>query len=344
MSVDGRSIGIALYTGSVCHFSDRRIHVHGETQKPIEVLFRDVLYGFKHSQQRPFDEICIILETPWITEVQSHVTEKRQTSFEVSQNIINNLIYKDAHSARDTTTYTHSMPYIIEQIALNGYIYPDPYGKITNQIEVAITKFAADQSMLAFIEKSVTEFWNKTPITFKAGPVFIFTISKKLKAETDMYISLGSTDTVIRLYSRGIVSEKINVPFGFQNILESLGSKWNTSSPETTHWIELFLDKTLNDAETNRIKEDIRTAVLPYIESFTKAGGNKATFLLERPITLFGAEKTWNRLFKHLLKERYFGELFPNIDATPVIDIASKLKDLQGDRLIATYARENELA
>lgn len=344
LSIDGRSVGIALYTDNICHFSDRRIHIHGENQKPIEYLLKDILYAFKHSSHnKAFDEIIVIMETPWVKEVSLNLKEKRTAPFEINQNIIEKIINKDTDSKELDLVYNHNIASIVEQVTLNGYAYPNPLGKLSNQLEIYLTKYMADKTMIDFINKEISEFWNKTPITYKAGSLFIYDIGKKLKASNDMYVTLGANDTIIHLYSMGRVSEKITIPWGLQNMLKILGAKWNTASSETFHWLDLFLNKTLNETEQARIEGDIRTAILPYIESLNIANNNKVTFLIERQITIFGAEEIWNKLFIFLLQGRFFGGLFPNIDRVKIIDIANNLKDLKGDRLIATYVRMNEL-
>ncbi|OGI78143.1 hypothetical protein A3C57_00535 [Candidatus Nomurabacteria bacterium RIFCSPHIGHO2_02_FULL_33_12] len=339
LSIDGCSIGLSLYTNNICNFSDRRIHVMYEDNIPIEALLKDILYGFKYSYPKPFDQIFVILESPWIIEKSLDIKEKRMTPFVINQEIINNLINKQEENNK-TTFY--DLPYVVERVALNGYVYPDPIGKITKEIEISITKFSADKEIIEFLNKEIKEFWNKTKIIYLSGPLLISNIGKNLIATNDIFVNLNSTNTVLHLYSTGVVNGNIIISFGLQHILQGLNNKWKTTNEESLNWIDLFLNKTLNEAELSRITADLRLVIAPYIDSFTKKDF-KTNFIIERPINILGGNVIWNKLFTYLLKEKYFGELFPHIDTTVIKDISDGLNDLKGDRLIAIYARSDEL-
>jgi hypothetical protein len=339
LSIDGCSIGLSLYTNNICSFSDRRIHVHGEDNIPIEGLLKDILYGFKYSYPKPFHQIFVILESPWIIEKSLDIKEKRMTPFVINQEIINNLINKQEENNK-TTFY--DLPYVVERVALNGYVYPDPVGKITKEIEISITKFSADKEIIEFLDNEIKQFWNKTKITYLSGPLLISNIGKNLMATNDIFVNLNSTNTVIHLYSTGVIKSNIIIPIGFQHILQGLNNKWKTTNEESINWIDLFLNKTLNEQELTRITGDLRYIVSIYIDSFANSE-IKTNFIIERPINILGGNVIWNKLFTYLLKEKFFGEIFPHIDTTVIKDIADNLNDLKGDRLIAIYARSDEL-
>ncbi len=333
IAIDGRSIGIAFYIGTDCVYGERRIHILGESERPIEVLFKDIIFAFKHTIPNKIDEIIVILESPWVKELQSSIKEKRLRPFQIEDKTIERIIQKDK-SMNKQGGFSKELGYSIENVKLNGYTYKDPIGKITEEIEILITRFWGDEDIINLVDKILKDFWNRTKIKYTSGGKYIFKIGKKLNVANDMYISLGSTDTTIRIYSQGVVSQKILIPFGFQNVLQNLGALWKTMSTETKNWIDLFIENNLSSKESKRIENDIVSAVISYYHLMNDAGNSLA---LERPITIFGADKTWNKLFIYLLKHKYFGEIFPHIDTTNIIDITSEVTDKEVDALIGSY-------
>lgn len=342
ISIDGRSIGISFYTGFICDYSDRRIHIAGETVRPLESLFTDILYGFKHENKKPIDNIYVVLENPWVKEIYTTIKEKRQKPFEVTNTIINDLVNKDIKN-NTTTANDVALSYAIEHIKLNGYSYDEPVGKISEEIEISLTKFYGDKEIIEITHKTINEFWNKTKITYVSGPEYLFKIGKNLCALNDMFVMLGSTDTTIRLYSQCVITEKIVIPYGYQNLLQKLNLKWGTISSETVNWLNMFINNSLDEKEKLRIESDLREAIIEYIDLFNKANYRKTSFVLERPITIFGADDTWNKLLIYMLKNKYFGEIFPHIDNSNIVNISDKIRDLKGDLLIGVYFRMNTL-
>ncbi len=338
VSLDGRSIGIAFYTGKECTYSERRIHVTGETDRPIEELFKDIILAFKNKNTSKLDEIIVLLESPWVREISSTIKDKRSKAFEIRANTVSDIIKKDNNSKAKDPDFGQDLGYSVECVKLNGYTYSDPIGKETEEIEIAITRFLGDKDIIELVNSMVVEFWNKTKITYQSGANFIMQIAKEKKVKNDMYISLGATDTCIRIYSQGIVNKKIIIPFGFQNILEKLDSIWNTESGETKHWIELFITKSLKEDELKRIDGDIRDVISRLVTLLLNAEKNGALLSLERPIKIYGGDKSWSDFFIFLLKNKYFGEVFPHIESTQITELSSELKDIKGDSLIALYS------
>ncbi len=342
ISIDGRSIGISFYTGFICDYSDRRIHIAGESVRPIEALFTDILYGFKHENKKPIDNIYVILENPWVKEVYTTIKDRRLKPFVVTESTISDLINKDIKNNQNDNKNV-GLSYAVEHIKLNGYSYDEPVGKISEEIEISLTKFYGDKEIIDTTQKIVNDFWNKTKISYVTGPEYLFKIGKNLCALNDMFIMLGSTDTTIRLYSQCIVTEKIIIPYGYQNLLQKLNQKWSTASTDTANWLNLFLKNSLDEKEKNRIESDLKEAILDYIDLFNKANYQKTSFILERPITVFGADDNWNKLLIYMLKNKYFGEIFPHIENSNIVNITDKIRDLKGDLLIGVYFRMNTL-
>jgi hypothetical protein len=334
ISIDGRSIGLAFYTGKHCHYSERRIHISGETVKPIETLFKDIFYAFKHTNNKIIDEIIIILESPWVKEKNITIKESRQKAFQITEKTINEIINKNKKVEQNKDP---ELGLVVENVKLNGYKYENPIGKITEEIEIAVTHFHGDPEIISFFEESIKNFWGKTKITFMAGAEYIFNIAKENKVQNDMYMYLGTTDILMRLYSQGIVNKKITIPFGFQHLLERLNNTWSTNSTETKHWLELFISDSLNEDEKKRIEGDIRSTILAMVNLFNNSNKEGSPLSLERPISIYGGDKIWNDVFFYLLKNKYFGSIFPNIENTEIKPLESKIKDIKGDTLIAIY-------
>ncbi len=338
VSLDGRSIGIAFYIGPECYYSERRIHVTGETDRPIEELFKDIILAFKNKNTTKIDEIIILLESPWVREISTTIKEKRSKSFEIKPNTVSEIIKKDSITNVKDPDFGQDLGYSVECIKLNGYTYTDPIGKETEEIEISITKFLGDKDIIELVNGMIVEFWNKTKITYLSGANFIMQIAKEKNVKNDMYISLGATDTCIRIYSQGIVNKKIIIPFGFQNVLEKLDNVWKTESAETKHWIELFIAKSLKDDEQSRIDKDVREIISKLVNLMLNAEKNGALLSLDRPIKIYGGDKSWSEFFMFLLKNKYFGEVFPHIENIQVTELSKELPNIKGDALIALYA------
>lgn len=337
VSIDGASIGVALYQSGTCLYSDRRIHIEGETLRPIKELLRDAFYALKHQNAKIVTEVTVILESPWVKEISVSAKEKRQRPFQVTEKLVEELITKDGKTPEDPN-FGVPLGYILENIKLNGYAYSEPVGKITDEIEIIFTKFFGDTDIVKIIDDTIKIFWNRSHIRYLSGAESVFRIGKELGATNDMYISLGSTDTVLRLYSQGMIMEKVTIPFGFQHFLKNLSLAWNTTSKEAIHWVDLFLDKSLSQPEMQRIETDIRAAAKELFEDFDSASKKTATISLERPISILGGDETWNKLMGTMLKEKYFGPIFPHIENTPVYNLCQKIPNANGDKLIALCA------
>ena len=337
ISIDGRSIGIGFYTGTVCHYSERRIHISGESVKPIETLFKDIFYAFKNANTKPIDEIIVILESPWIKEKSTTIKYAREKPWLITANTVTEVIKKNKDLEKNTSP---ELGFIVESIKLNGYTYQNPIGKITEEIEISITSFNGDIEIISFFEESIKNFWNKTKITFKSGSEYILKSAKERNIQNDMYIYLGSTDTLMYIYSQGVVNRKVTVPFGFQHILNHLNKTWSTNSNETKHWIELFINENLEPTEQKKVDADIRNSLLDFINLLSNASQEVIRLSLERPITCYSSDVIWKNLFIYMLKNKYFGDVFPNIEHTIIQDLGETINNYQGDFLIALYVNE----
>lgn len=342
LSVDASSIGIALYNNKDCVYSDRRIHIQNQEIKPMETLFKDMLYAFKHNQNKKFSEIKVILEYPWVNEVPLCIKETKNKPFTVTEKFIEEIIKKEK-IPKDGLNLTYDLSESIESVTLNGYLYKDPIGKITKDIQICMTKFFADEKMMHFINQNLKDFWDKTPISYMAGGQLIYQISKKLDVKNDIYITLGTTNTNIKTYSQGEIDERILISFGFQEIVQNLIKKWNKSPMEINQWIDLLVNKNLNPKDQIKIEDDIKESLLLYINNFDKIAQTKLTFAIQRPIFIVGPEYSWNLLFIYALKEKYFAHIFPHIENTKIYNLTDKISNIKGDPLIALYARHDEI-
>jgi hypothetical protein len=330
LSIDMRSIGIAFYSNDQCLFYDRKFYLNNQTIKPIEFLFKESLFEFKKNNNFILDEICVILEYPWVKESHSHIKETRLQEFVVTKSFLNSLINKDF---ANTKNYNH--PYIIEKVLLDGSIYKEPLNKTAKEIQIYLTKFIEDSEFTLFIKNTIEDIWNKTKIVFTFGGEFIINHSLNQIKTNDVYITLGSFDTGIKLYQANTIHSSVMIPFGFCNVLEDLGQKWNTDSFSTISWINLFLKEKLNPDETLRIKNDINYAFLPFLNSLnTIEIFNSDIPQAKRPIKIFGLHKVWNDLFLYLLNT-YVDKKHLNIKNTDIINE-------HGDRLVDFYIKEDK--
>lgn len=329
LSIDAQSIGIAFLTGDKIIFNDRKFYLNNEYFKPIEVLFKETLLKFKNKHNFLLDEICVILEYPWVNEQHIHLKEKRLNKFVVTKNFINSFINKEFSRSQNPNS-----SFIIEKFLLDGHIYKNPIGVSTNEIQIYLTKFIEDADFALFIKNSIQNIWNKTKITFTFGGSFIMNYSLESQKTNDIYIVLGSADTSIKFYGANTLNTSVVVPFGFCNILEDLGNKWETSYYSTISWINLFLDNELNSNETQRIKNDIHNAFKPFLLNLEKIEiFDPSIPRADRPVKIFGIHNVWSKLFLYLLDE-YINKKHLNIKNTDIING-------YGDRLIDFYIKED---
>ena len=342
ISIDGRSIAVSFYSNNKNIYHDRRIHINGETIKPIEILFEDIIYAFKHEIKNPISKIEVIFESPWVKEASSIIKDTRQKPWEVTKESIDELVSKDNQKNNENNNFVLSS-FVVEGVKLNGYVYNDPIGKITEQIEVSTTKFFIDKSILDIIKSLVTKFWDKTEIVFHSGNEYLNTISQKIELKNEMIIKLNSTDTQIMIYSGQIVNERIYIPFGFQNFLKNFDSVLNKSSAESMNWINSFLSKKLSVDEEKNIVDKIRQSITPMLDLYIKVNQTKSIFAIERQIYIIGPERFWNKLFIYLLKEKYFGEIFPHIENVAITEFNDVYSNLEGDNLIDMYISTDKI-
>lgn len=341
VSVDGRSIAVGFYTGNVCHYSERRIQIAGETKRPIEILFKDILFAFKHVNTRKIDEIQVILDIPWVKEIPTSVKEKRLKPFVVADKVIQDLIKKETDSKKNTLDKNDAfLGFYIENIKLNGYTYKEYTGKITDEIEVFLTRFSGEKEIMDLIESSIKSFWNKTHISFITSSELLFKKSLELNPVNDIFVHLGSTHTNFRIYSESVLSKSININFGFQNIVQKLDEIWKTDSAESKHWISLLINKELNNEEETRISNDIQKCLLEMRQCMEDVIKSGVMLSLERPMHVSGIDNIWANLFSYAFKHKFFGEIFPHTETT-IVDILNKEdKDSKGDSLIALYVEQ----
>ncbi len=340
VSVDGRSIGVGFYTGNVCHYSERRIQVAGETTRPIEILFKDILYAFKHVNTRTIDRIEVILENPWVKEISYSIKDKRLRPFVVTDKTINELIKKDSSKNKQDIADAVDLGYFLESVKLNGYNYKDYLNKITDEIELHVTRFYGDKATIDIVDSGIKSFWNKTKISFTTGNEFLFKIASQNNLTNEMYVSLGSTHFSMRIYSQGIVNKSSSVAFGFQNIIQKLGEIWQTNSTETKHWLDMLVNGELSDEESTRVSADIKNAIIPMCDLLIESSKSGLSLELERPIVVTGIDRSWNELFVYMYKNKFFGEIFPHAEGSKIVILNTKENKTKSDILIALYVEE----
>lgn len=336
LSIDGKSIGISFYKNNECIYSDRRINISNNSLKPISIFFNDIFYAFKHQNISIVDEIVVILESPWIEEKSIKIKESRKKSFKIRPDLINSIIKTEN---KNDVSKNIRINYVIENIKLNGYNYLDPINKNAHELEIFLTKFYADPEIINFIKDLIKNFWNKTPVSFITGSQYIFNIAKNLKVHNDLYVYLGSTDTILRIYSQGVVLKKIRIPYGFEHLLKELNQIWSTETLETNHWLDIFIKNELNEIETQRIKDDIRKAIFVLNNELNTLNTDNYILSIERPIKIYGSNSLWNKVFIFILRNKYFGEVFSNIEETEIKDLSSveKKDNNKKDDLINFY-------
>lgn len=329
LSIDARSIGIAFLSNDKCIFYDRKFYLNNEAVKPIEVLFKETLISFKNKHNFLLDEICIILENPWVTESHSHIKEKRSKEFVVTKSFLSSFIDKEF-----TFSKKQNNPYIIEKVLLDGHVHTDPLNKQAKEIEIYLTKFTEDYEFVSFIKNTIENIWDKTKITFTFGSSFIIRNGLTKIKTNDIYIVLGSSDTIIKLYSANTLKGNVIIPFGFCNILEKLGQKWDTPYFSTISWLNMFLKNELNTNEMARIKNDIWYVFKPFSENLGKLEIFDPNIPQPaRPVRIFGLHKIWNELFLYLL-DLEINKKHINIKNTDIISES-------GDRLLDFYIKED---
>lgn len=343
VSIDGASIGVQSQFGTQIIYSERRMHSGNAKDMPMSMLLRDTLYALKHAHNKTIDEIIVILESPWVKELSISIKEKRLKPWEVTETAIATLIKKDQTVPKDSL-FSKLLTHTIEQVKLNGYVYENPVGKITDEIKIEITKFFADEQIIALLNEHLENFWNKTPVIFKAGPEYVHNLRKEHTSGNELSIFLGSTETILRIYGTQTLHNKITIPFGLQQMLKNLSTAWSTTQKETLHWIELLIDKTLSIDESKRIEESIRSALIPLVEGLTEASTTLTNFSLQRPIKIFGVYHDWNKIMIYLLREKYFGAVFPHIDTTEVKEFSDSnlAENSKGDSLISIYTKSEK--
>ncbi len=340
VSVDGRSIAVGFYTGLECHYSERRIQIAGETQRPIEILFKDILYAFKHVNTRKIDKIKVILDIPWIKEDSYSIKEKRLKPFLVTEKTVTDMVAKDFERRVKKDENLANLGFIIENIKLNGYTYKDYSGKITDEVEIYLTSFHGDKEIMNLVESSIKSFWNKTRIEFTTSGELLFKRGIRENPVNDMFIHLGSTHTNIKIFSESILSKSMNVDFGFQNIIQKLDELWKTSSSETKHWISMLLNKELSQEEETRVANDIRSSFTVLIDKLKEMEKSGVLLVLERPVHITGIDHIWNELVEYGFKEKFFGEVFPQAETTKIDVLHIEEKGSKGDSLISLYVEE----
>ena len=341
--IDGRSIGIVLCNltekGSKIVYAHRAIHIKGQNFRDIEMILRDSLYAIRHNQDGyVLSDIICIFDEPWVSEKITSVKEKRTKAFEVTDKFLDELAQKEFDRTNTKENTVLMSDYIVEHVTLNGYTYAHPVGKITEAAEVSLTAFTVDKSLGELVANIIKDIFPLAQQRVVIGNKLIIQNIKNKEQDSFVHVLLLSTQTIFRMYSKSIITEKVSNNYGYHEFIEQITGLWNMHSYEAENWLRAFMNKTLNQDEHTKIENDIRTVFINFNQSLIKDITDHNLFLLERPYYIQGSFDLWNNIFMYAIHNGFFGELIPHSEKLHIQIEPQTVQDtITVDAILNTY-------
>ncbi len=242
------------------------------------------------------DRIVCVLASPWYTSETKIIKLKKETSFEFTKKIAENLIQKEIKKTKILINKTDNTPKneieIIENqimnISLNGYRVIAPLGMKTQSVEMNIITSFTSKLLLDKIRLNISKRFHETPITFSSFiSSFYFPVREKyISPDSYLLIDVGAEITEVGIVLRGILKSTLSFPFGKNTFLKYISTKLKIDLRDSKELFKLYNSGDLLNEKKIKVDPLFKSIESLWSELFRNSI-KKLPYILSLPGTMF---------------------------------------------------------
>ena len=199
------------------------------------------------------DQVFCVLASPWYASQTRLVHYNQPQPFTVTEKGLAKLVQKEIELFRDSKLFERSKqsdaaPEIMEskniQMKLNGYEVKSPFGKRTNELEVALYISMIPGNIFTSINESIKKFWHLPEVHFSSFSFTAFdTIRDIFADETSfLFMDISGEVTDISLAKDNVLLESISFPAGKNMLIRQLVAAMKTTSGAARTELKMYLE------------------------------------------------------------------------------------------------------
>ncbi len=222
------------------------------------------------------EEVCCILAEPYYLSHTSLITETQKEPFTVTEGVIKKIMssYHELLPEAHKEVLLDSNPDVIHEkiieVRINGYHSDNPYGKMANELQLAVFRTKINKNIVDSIIKIVKKV---TPAPLSVEPLSLaafITVRNRLSTDKDfILVTVGNDVSEISLIRDHALLETVSFPFGKHSLARLIASKIFATPEEALTRLGLYHDKKLSkesEAAFFPVMEETQALWFSYLE------------------------------------------------------------------------------
>ena len=265
------------------------------------------------------DQAFCVLASPWYASQTRLVHYNQPQAFTVTEKGLNKLIQKEIELFRESKFFSSSkvgdaLPEIMEskniQMKLNGYEVRSPFGKKTNELEVALYISMIPSHIYKSINDSIKKFWHLPNVHFSSFSFTAFDSIRDIFAEETsfLFMDISGEVTDISLAKDNVLLESISFPAGKNMLIRALVAGMKTASAAAQTELRMYLENKSTREHAEQVEKILAEASRDWLVFFEDALSQFSTeFPIPRTI-FYTADDDVMKWFETAMRETHFAK------------------------------------
>lgn len=221
------------------------------------------LIKVKKNKTLNIDKTFFIFSSPWGVSQTKIIKIKEAKPFKVTVAYLDKLIIE--HEKKIQTSLIDSGKIIekkIVQIKINGYVVNNPYGKLVNNLEVAVLFSIVPENILEAVESVVSKSFHLNSVWCHSTAFSIYSVISTLFPQKDDYIHMevGEEITDISIINNGVIVSSASIPLGKNHFVRELSNILKVSEEIASSMINMQSHKNNDQLASLKIAVSMDTA------------------------------------------------------------------------------------
>lgn len=282
--------------------------------KSLEIVVDKV---YKKGLGAPSRAFCILL-SPWYVSQSRVINFKKNTPFEFTSKLADDLIQKEVGFLKDEffKKYSHvgNDIRLIElkniKITLNGYETPKPLGKKARELEMTIFISMSEETICRKIEHTILKHFSFKEIKFSSFTMASFAVVRDMYAhqENFLLINVGGEITDISMVKNNVLRESNSFPLGINFMIRTVSSTMKCTLSEAKSLISLFKDGHATVSTVESLEPIIKKLKSEWLVKFQESLANLCNDISIPAMIYITMDKDLVDFFSEIIKTEQFNQ------------------------------------
>lgn len=213
-----------------------------------------------------------ILSSPWCLSQTKIIKIKKDKSFEVADDSMNEIIKEQEAKflSSDSATDSKLIEKKIIGAKLNGYKLNKVYNRKSDNVELAFFMTSAPKSVIKELEDSASKHFVFQSSYFNSFVLASFLAIRDIYPDKEnfVYIDVHTELTDLSIIKEGILIENVSFPIGRSYFIRKLSEHLNISSDESYTLMNLYIKGGCNEETLKKVEASVDSALKYWSDNF----------------------------------------------------------------------------